>query len=1486
MHIISTVIFLSLTYFKFTGGLIRKYLSILNGSLKNILSVLIFAASPSLADGLMCNGSETVWSSGVPPNGQYTAASPYKVCMMMQGTRTILPLEGMSINFTVSGLPTSINCLYTRTGSPTPPPLKLTINVYHRDIGTTSWLSGNPSLETQSCSCKDACCNASGGGGYPSNFGSTRHPIATGTGEEFVDDADWVSPRDARFSFSRHYSSSETYYLSKSAIGNGMAWWSQWEKRVYQINVNKFNYYDDKNNWYNFTSSGTSAPLNALTADHPFKMEREAPGNASRIIVSDGRGRKEYYTRPGGTGAATALLNEVKWADGYDIQVSRDVSGKISALADNRGQRAQYTWALWTVDATTGLQVSVVSKIEVDTAYNGTSFNPDVSIDYAYSLPTSIRENVILDQALTTDLASSVTIKSLTYAYDTAMTASTLPSLPVKLLSISDGRTDSLGQPFTYEEIQYTPSLSGNGLMRATKAGLSGLTVDTYEVNEQSSGQIELVNPLGKKTNLTFATVAGRKAITQADGVATSSCLATTASLGYTPSSGAPAGYIYQQIGRNGSVTNFTRDARGLVLTKTEDALGITPRVTSYTWNTTLRLPLTRTTDGMLETFTYTPEGLLLTYAQKDTKVGSPTLNQVRIWTYTYTTLASGLKVLTTLDGPGLVANGITDVTTYTYTASGDLATVTDPNGLVTTVLASNDQGQPTQVEQPDKYVWTFSYDRMGRVLTSAFNPPGQTPAPASFGYDIVGQMTSYTDSLGQVWTFTYDKARRLVKTVSPSGDTASFTYDAAGNVTKTEYSNGTGPVTFWEQTQFDELSRLLKTIGAQGQQWTYTHDVEDNLNTETDPQTKVNTYGFDALNRLTSVIDRETYTTAMAYDAHDRQTSFTDPRTIATTFTYNGFGEVITEVSADRGTWGYAYDQRGLVSATTDPRGVVVNYAYDNGSRLTLIDYPSGGIPDQVLTYDTSYGSTPANAQKGKVARISDGVIQTTFGTEPVSPSGIRITYTAVYPASRTYAMSDETNLAGQKLRTVYPSGREVLYQYDLDGRISRIQLKNGATVTTLADSIIYKPNGPVASMVYGDGYTQTRSYDSSYRLTDLADSNGTTTLRQMSYGYDLRDDLTAVNDLQTTANSEVYGYTPRESLTSATGPYGTLAFTYDGVGNRVTAAVGAVTDSYSYPATSNRLSIITPGAGGSRGYTYDAMGNVTGETRPGGAYGYTYDSAGRMVTFLIGGVQQASYKYDFAGRQAIRALASPTSVTIHSVFDSEDRRIAEYDEATGALIREYVWLGWEPIAVIEGGVISYIRADHIGRPVLATNTAGVKVWTASYLPFGEVRTTTGNPIEARFPGQWFQSESGLHQNWMRDYDPTTGRYIEADPLGLTAGSSLYGYALQNPARFSDPRGENPLAACAIPALAPLCAKTAQMCLEGVVIGGMLAYEWLTEEECADCTAKKDPVQTCEAAFDQRNKGCRRLKNQDNRRMCFQRVQKLYAECLRDAGK
>jgi RHS repeat-associated protein len=81
--------------------------------------------------------------------------------------------------------------------------------------------------------------------------------------------------------------------------------------------------------------------------------------------------------------------------------------------------------------------------------------------------------------------------------------------------------------------------------------------------------------------------------------------------------------------------------------------------------------------------------------------------------------------------------------------------------------------------------------------------------------------------------------------------------------------------------------------------------------------------------------------------------------------------------------------------------------------------------------------------------------------------------------------------------------------------------------------------------------------------------------------------------------------------------------------------------------------------------------------------------------------------------------------------------------------------------------------------------------VWTAAWLPWGGVQSITGTgALNLRFPGQWFQLETGLHYNWHRSYDPSLGRYTQPDPLGFVDGPSVYGYAGGSPGRYVDPDG------------------------------------------------------------------------------------------------
>jgi RHS repeat-associated protein len=128
----------------------------------------------------------------------------------------------------------------------------------------------------------------------------------------------------------------------------------------------------------------------------------------------------------------------------------------------------------------------------------------------------------------------------------------------------------------------------------------------------------------------------------------------------------------------------------------------------------------------------------------------------------------------------------------------------------------------------------------------------------------------------------------------------------------------------------------------------------------------------------------------------------------------------------------------------------------------------------------------------------------------------------------------------------------------------------------------------------------------------------------------------------------------------------------------------------------------------------------------------------------------------------------------------------------STGTITAEYVYLNGQPLAKIENNNIYYYHNDHLGTPMLMTDENQSIVWQGEFLPFGETYSISGTITNnLRFPGQYYDVETGLHYNWFRNYKPEVGRYLEKDISGIKRGTNhLYIYAKNNSLIYKDVMG------------------------------------------------------------------------------------------------
>jgi RHS repeat-associated protein len=571
----------------------------------------------------------------------------------------------------------------------------------------------------------------------------------------------------------------------------------------------------------------------------------------------------------------------------------------------------------------------------------------------------------------------------------------------------------------------------------------------------------------------------------------------------------------------------------------------------------------------------------------------------------------------------------------------------------------------------------------------------------------------------------------------------------------------------------------------------------------------------YDSLYRPKTSTDPKAGVVTLDYNGADRLTRVTDPRSLVTQYPRNGLGDATQLISPDTGTASHTFDAAGNLKTRTDSRSVLSTYTYDVLNRPTRVAHSKTGSTSE--THNWAYDQTGTGYANG-VNRLTSTTHPTGSTQYQYDPQG-RLTVdtqrinaaTGANSAVITRTISYTYNAAGNVTSITYPSGRRLTMAYNSGGQPTTVSLAANATgaATALISNIQWEPFGAPRSwnwQMNTGTQAQSWSYDTNGRLTRYRLGD-----RVRDLTYDAADRITAYTHYNAATAAAVpslnqsFSYDELGRISISTVGTSSTAITYDANGNRITTSLNATASSYTTPATSNRLTATTNPA---RTITYDTAGNptaITGATAT--AYTATYNLAGRLATLTKAGAT-TTYAYDNDGRRIRKFISSGTGAgaasTVIFAYDQNDQLIGEYS-SNGTAIREYVWLGNMPIAIFTPDpaaaanppVIFYIHTDHLNTPRVVVNKANQIRWRWLAEPFGTTAPETnpsslGNFTQPlRFPGQYADQESGLFYNHWRYFDPSTGRFTQADPLGLAAGDmGLYNYVGSNPLMYIDPNG------------------------------------------------------------------------------------------------
>ena len=734
-------------------------------------------------------------------------------------------------------------------------------------------------------------------------------------------------------------------------------------------------------------------------------------------------------------------------------------------------------------------------------------------------------------------------------------------------------------------------------------------------------------------------------------------------------------------------------------------------------------------------------------------------------------------------------------VSRFTVNQWGEPLVTTDPLGRTTTVTYDGN-GLPLRTVSPSGAVDSAVYNSSGlpsfvqtadatsrRVMF--YGPYGQMdsasggPQPTMRAYlGVDGRVDSLLMASASMSRFTYDSHGRVVTNTDGTGHllvkhwyagvfgnksqdsipgqaVTAYAYDGIGRDTAT-----TAPLTKAVRTKYDKLNHQIKVYtGTDTLAVTTVYDAGGNVLSVTDKAGQAYHFAYNALGWDTAKVDPTNHAVLLKYNRDGDLMRVVNRRGQAISYTYDPLHRTIAKNGTNTDSLRWGYSSSALVDSAISPVSVEVAYFNIRGGADSIMTLMAGQTYWQRFHYE-SHGLLDSVAMSG--GGIAFRSRKYVYSPTAFTLDTIKLGKTGTTPGATSVARN-------------------------LDFLATTLSHRGGDQVN-LAYSTSNQLGSTSSSAPYADTVTQMLNYDNAGRLSLQIKGDGTW---GEQYTYDGLGRLNSDSLVQVlgspppgcTGNPPpIIGDDGSNCLMSETWTTnGGAAFFYDSAGNRK--------DQSGVYGIGNRITSF-----GGCSYGTDLEGEDTSRVCGTQVVKFRWSAESELDTVTVNGVSYV-YHYDANGR----LVRKDSSGTTKSYFLWQgDNLLAEIAAGGTSTIAEYSYYpGVDlPHAIVVGGVEYDSWADALGSASALTDSSGTVQRGYAYDAWGRQLLADSTLLfnradRARWKGAlWIGSEAGIYYVRNRWYDPSTGRFLSEDPLGLAAGINPYAYAASNPVAGNDPTG------------------------------------------------------------------------------------------------